>query len=78
MKVGATLYIVTSERHGQCQINDNSWTAIETVADWDNNGEHTFEIPITQAYVDAFNKDGEKWIIIQGDSGFTITDMYIK
>ncbi len=78
VKVGATLYIVTSERHGQCQINNNSWTAIGTVADWDNYGEHTFEIPITQAYVDAFNNDGEKWIIIQGDSGFTITDMYIK
>ena len=78
VKVGATLYIVTSERHGQCQINDNGWTSIETVADWENNGEYTYEVPITQAYVDAFNKDGDIWLIIQGDSGFTITDMYIK
>lgn len=78
VKVGATLYIVTSERHGQCQINDNGWTSIGTVADWNNNGEFTYEIPITQAYVDAFNKEGDMWLILQGDNGFTITDMYIK
>ena len=78
VKVGATLYIVTSERHGQCQINDGSWKTIETVADWEGTGEYTYEVPITQAYVDAFNADGDIWLVIQGDSGFTITDMYIK
>ncbi|MDD7725571.1 MAG: hypothetical protein PUJ24_07915 [Bacteroidales bacterium] len=78
VKVGATLHIVTSNRHGQCQINNSSWSTIETVADWDNEGEFTYEVPITQAYVDAFNADGDIWLILQGDSGFTITDMYIK
>lgn len=78
VKVGATLCIVTTNRHGQCQINDKDWSAIETVSDWNNEGEYVFEVPITQAYVDAFNKEGNQWLIIQGDSGFTISDMYIK
>lgn len=78
VKVGATLCIVTTNRHGQCQINDKDWSAIETVSDWSNEGEYVYEIPITQAYVDAFNKEGNQWLIIQGDSGFTISDMYIK
>ncbi len=79
VKVGNTLYIVTTNRHGQAQINDSSWSTIETVSDWgEDQSAYTFEVPITQAYVDAFNKDGDIWLIIQGDSGFTISDMYIK
>lgn len=81
VKVGATLYIDVTERHGQAQINDNSWKSFASLADWDSAtglGDYTYEVPITQDYVDAFNKDGDIWLIIQGDSGFTIKDVRIK
>lgn len=79
VKVGATLYIVASERHGQAQINDYTWATIEYVTDWGTEtGAYTFEVPITQAYVDAFNASDDIWLIIQGDSGFTIKDIQIK
>lgn len=81
VKVGATLYIDVTERHGQAQINDNSWTSFDSLADWNSEtglGDFTYEVPITQDYVDAFNKDGDIWLIIQGDSGFTIKDVRIK
>lgn len=81
VKVGATLYIDVTERHGQAQINDNSWKSFASLADWDSAtglGDYTYEVPITQDYVDAFNKDGDIWLIIQGESGFTIKDVRIK
>lgn len=65
---------------GQIQINTANWSSIETVAEWSDAGEHEFEVPITQAYIDAFNNgDGwsDCWLIIQGD-GMTITDVAIK
>lgn len=81
VKVGATLYIDVAERHGQAQINDNGWNSFASLADWESEtglGDYTYEVPITQDYVDAFNKDGDIWLIIQGDSGFKIKDVRIK
>ncbi len=65
---------------GQIQINDANWSSIETVSDWSDEGEHVFEVEITQAYIDALNGgDGwsTAWLIIQGD-GMTITDITIQ
>ncbi len=79
VKVGATLRFYASGI-GQIQINDANWNTIEYVSEWSEDGDHVFEVTLTQDYVDAYdNGDGwsTAWLICQG-SGLTVTDVTIE
>ncbi|MBQ3655948.1 MAG: hypothetical protein II956_03745 [Bacteroidales bacterium] len=74
--VGAkmTFKVTVSDGGGQWQINDASWTAYTTLAEWSLKGQDVdLVLELTQQMVDDYNSksDGDTWLIMQG-SGLTI------
>ena len=74
--VGAkmTFKVSVSSEGGQWQINNSSWVAYTTLAEWNKKGEDVdLVLELTEEMVNDYNalSDGDAWLIMQG-SGLTI------